>query len=63
MATMQPLLIEFRPPWWLKLYLRSLVIFCATLGTEPDWGKVLQFVLRGCRIRVAGGRWRGLLDG
>lgn len=63
MATIPVALIEFRPLWWLKLYLRSLVIFCLTMRMEPDWAKVLAFVLRGSKIRVNGGRWKRLLDG
>lgn len=40
--------IEFS--WWLKLYLRSLIIFCNTFNVVPDDSKLANIIKKGCKI-------------
>lgn len=40
--------IEFS--WWLKLYLRSLILFCNTFNVVPDDDKLENIIMRGCKI-------------
>lgn len=36
--------------WWVPVYLNALIVFCKLLGTEPDMGRVEQFVKRGIKV-------------
>lgn len=40
--------IEFS--WLLKLYLRSLIIFCNTFNVVPDDDKLANIIKKGCKI-------------
>ena len=40
--------IEFS--WWLKLYLRSLIVFCNTFNVMPDDDKLANIIKKGCKI-------------
>lgn len=40
--------IEFS--WWLKLYLRSLIILCNTFNVVPDDDKLASTIRKGCKI-------------
>jgi hypothetical protein len=41
--------IEFS--WWLKLYLRSLILFCKMLNVTPDYDKLANIIRKGCKIK------------
>ena len=38
--------------WWLPLYLRTLVLFCLTMGTTPDMAKVQRVILRSLKVKL-----------
>lgn len=39
-------------PWWYRLYLKTLALFCWTFGTTPDKGKVNKFIIKHSSCRV-----------
>ena len=41
--------IEFS--WWLKLYLRSLILLCKMFNVTPDDDKLANIIRRGCKIK------------
>ena len=39
--------------WWVVPYINTLAFMCATMGTEPDRGKVSSFIAKhGLRIII-----------
>ncbi len=47
--------VEIKIRWWVRLYLKALMLFCLTFNTFPDIEKVARFVVKyGFRIRAAG---------
>jgi hypothetical protein len=52
MADVGRIVVKIRVSWWLRMYLRGLVIFCRLHGTEPNWEKVQAKVKAGVRVSV-----------
>jgi len=38
--------LEIKTRWWVKLYVRTLTLFCLITRQEPDYDKVAGFIVR-----------------
>lgn len=51
--------VQLRVRWWLKWYIRSVVLFAGMTGLEPNWDRVEFWVRRALhwrRVSPGGGR-------
>jgi len=49
--TLQNLTVEIRLAWWLRLYLRCVVLYAALTLQEPDEEKLAYWISRGISIK------------
>jgi len=48
----QTVTIQVRLAWWVRLYLRSVVVFARLTGIEPDMDKMGAMIQRGLHTRL-----------
>lgn len=41
------LVLTIKLAWWVPIYVHSLVLFCRSFNTEPDFDKVMRVLVRG----------------